>query len=140
MTITAAIGATVGCQNHVETVDVRGVVTRDDEPLDSVMVYFIPDPSAEPHGATSWGVTDIDGEYRLEFQGSGGGQGAVPGFHLVTMEDLAAENGRGTEHPPIPRVPKSLKSPATTPIRIRVTDDQQQTFNFDVASDLRRLE
>lgn len=132
LTIAAAVGAPVGCQNRVDTVDVRGVITRDDQPLDSVMVYFIPDPTAEPRAATSWGVTDIDGEYRLEFQGPEGGHGAVSGFHLVTMEDLAAENGRGTQRPPLPRVPKSLKSPATTTIRVRVTDDPQQTFDFDV--------
>lgn len=132
LTVAAAFGWSAGCQDQVETIEVRGVVTRDDEPLDSVMVYFIPDPAAEPRAVTSWGVTDIDDAYRLELQGPGAEHGAVPGFHLVTTEDLAAENSRGTRRPPIPRVPQSLKSPATTPIRVQVSGGEPQTFDFDV--------
>ena len=39
--------ALVGCRSSQEIGDVRGMITIGDEPLDSVMVYFMPDPGEQ---------------------------------------------------------------------------------------------
>ncbi len=126
-------GAVSGCGTTVEKGEVRGVVTLGEEPLESIMVYFMPDPASEGDQAASWGVTDAEGRYRLEYQGEGGGFGAIPGQHRITLEDLVPENSRGEEVPPAPRIPPNLMSPSATGLRYEVVPGEQ-TIDIDVAA------
>lgn len=122
----------VGCGSSLEKGKVSGVITRGDEPLDSVMVYFMPDPDAGTEGSASWAITDDSGRYVLEYQGKEGGEGAVIGRHRVTFEDLVPENFRGQGEPPKPRVSPQLMNPATTPFRYEVTSGEQ-TIDIDIS-------
>ncbi|EMI52475.1 hypothetical protein RSSM_06098 [Rhodopirellula sallentina SM41] len=108
-----------------------GVVTKDGEPLGSVMVFFMPDPEKGNDGSMSRATTDSEGRYSLVFTGDGSTPGAVVGWHCVTVEDIASENFRGAGRPPEPRVGGVYMDPSHTPLKVEVVDGEQ-TIDLEV--------
>lgn len=101
--IAAAILVLAGCQREVqELIVVQGVLKDDRGPLPNVYVQFIPEEKPgstskeareKPRIPASSGITDSNGRFTLRT--NDGRQGAVPGMHLVILEDLdAAERAR----------------------------------------------
>lgn len=83
---------------------VSGVVTLEGKPVAGATIEFNPDNSRSTTGPRSSAVTDANGKYTM--MGPGGEEGAVIGFHKVTVSC-----------PPIPGENSSSDSgtPATTP-------------------------
>lgn len=125
------VSSLTGCSSSIKKGEVSGVITQGDEPLDSVMVYFMPDPEQQTAGNASWAITDEEGRYVLEYQGEEGGSGAAVGWHRVTIEDLVPENFRGRGAPPRPRVTPAMMDPSKTPFRYEVVEGEQ-TIDIDV--------
>lgn len=121
----------VGCGDGVETAPVAGIVTRSGEPLDQVMVYFMPDPEQGGQGAYSSAITDDQGRYELTYNGDPRGPGAAVGSHRVTLEDMKPENHRGPGPPPESRVPQAMTETWQTPLKYEVEPGEQE-INIDV--------
>lgn len=69
-----------GCKsNEPKIVPVTGVITRNGRPVANVTIHFRPDK-----GRPSWGRSDDDGHYTLNYER--GRDGAVEGTHKVYVE------------------------------------------------------
>ena len=69
-----------GCgKGAPNVVRVTGMVTRHGQPVNMVVVHFMPE-----HGRPSWGMTDQDGHYTLNY--ARGQDGAVTGIHKVWID------------------------------------------------------
>lgn len=121
----------VGCGDTTSLAPVSGVITKDGEPLDNTMVYFMPDPEKGNDGSMSRAITNNEGRYSLIFMGDGTTPGAVVGWHCVTLEDLASENFRGAGRPPEPRVGGAYMNPSDTPLKVEVIEGEQ-TIDLEV--------
>jgi hypothetical protein len=114
-----------GCGPGVEIGEVTGVVTQGDQPLEQVMVYFMPDPEKGNRGKHSTAVTDAAGRYSLTYSGDHPYEGAAVGWHKVTLEDLVPENFRGAGRPPKSRIPDSMTEPWQTSLQFDVKQGRQ---------------
>jgi hypothetical protein len=75
--LSLGILALPGCGSRgPEIVDVTGTVTRGGEPVEDLEVHFVPD-----EGRPSWGLTDAQGRFTLNY--SRDRDGAVVGRHRV---------------------------------------------------------
>lgn len=108
-----------------------GTVKAGEEPLEEVMVYFMPEPGADRNGMMSSALTDKEGRYSLSYSHPEGGEGAEIGWHLVTFKDFASENFRGEGRPPAVRIPKSMRQVGDTPFRFEVAPGEQ-TIDIDI--------
>lgn len=118
--IPAALAA--GCEPPPPFVRVSGRVTADGQPLDDVVVTFVP-ASAPLERLTSSAVTDDEGHFQL--RGVDGRSGAVVGKHRVTLEDLrpyrAPRNGEPVHDAAFAsRVGESYQSVSATPLTVDV--------------------
>ena len=104
--------------------DVRGVITLDGKPLPNAFVLYMP----VEKGATSFGKTDANGNYRMRFSDTESG-GAFIGVNRVSIGtgDIAADNSGS-----IPELVPSIYNTQTT----LVADVQpgRNTFDFDLQS------
>ena len=122
----------LGCERSLETGVVTGVITKDGKPLSGVMVYYLPDPEKQTEGKHSTAITDDQGRYQLTYYGESRLQGAVVGWHRVTLEDMAPQNFRGKGAPPPSRVPEALSEAWQTPLAYEIKPGEQE-INIDVA-------
>jgi hypothetical protein len=101
--------ALAGCGDGHGGVPVSGKVTVQGEPLAEVLVTFEP---LEEEGMGSTGTTDAEGRYTLQFVDNQQ-EGAVPGKHQVTFQDLLDKPAEDTDAGPAPpsksRLPKSAQ-------------------------------
>lgn len=74
--IALLVTAVVGCDDGPVVAPVTGVVKQDGEPLPNAMVEFQPDK-----GTPSYGITDDEGRYELNYQVDR--KGALVGHHYV---------------------------------------------------------
>ncbi|QDT63440.1 hypothetical protein V22_06610 [Calycomorphotria hydatis] len=87
------LSAISGCsqQETFLVVPVSGKVLLDGKPLSNMTVYFNPKEFVEEDsvvaGWPSSGTTDEEGKYVLMVARKGGGRGAMPGTHRVTITD-----------------------------------------------------
>lgn len=138
LTVSLGIMAVSGCGPQVQVGKVSGTVTdAEGKPLDSVRVYFMPDFQKATEGGASWGITDEQGQYSLEYQSEDGVPGAAIGWHKVTLQDLAGENFRGDGKPPEVRVPAVYMDPSATPISEEVVEGEQ-TIDLQVQDSKKR--
>jgi len=126
----------VGCARQVSLAEVEGTVYLDGNPLDNVLVCFLPDPAKGTAGPRSVAATDAQGHYRLRCDDRG--EGAVIGWHRVVVEDLAPyvaprdeKTSPGQTAPS--RVPSAYTTSANTPLSIEIKPDRQ-TVNLDLRS------
>lgn len=74
-----------GCQRGLPDVcRVRGKITRSGQPVPFVIVHYFPD-----QGRPSWGQTDEQGEYELEYDPHR--KGAESGHHRIYVEFRARD-------------------------------------------------
>ena len=104
-------------------VKVSGTVTRNGEPVPKLFLNFYPE-----HGRPSWGVTDDDGHYTLNYEGKG--DGAITGTHRVWVqlrpsspkEEADLHNGVLKLPPAIKHILQTYGNLETTPLRVEVTE------------------
>jgi hypothetical protein len=110
---------------------VEGVVTLDGEPLGTVEVAFLPDPTLGTRGATANCYTDAQGHYALRTEKEDH-DGALVGHHRVIVVDIAALPSPGGK-PGKNRVPADYSDPFRTPLRVKVRPGPQ-TVNLDLVT------
>jgi hypothetical protein len=95
-----------GCQEAVkdapELSRVKGVVKSGDQPVSGAMVTFYPDTSRGNKGPSASATTNNAGEFVLI---CGMKEGAVTGFHKVTVECLRISSSINTSGPVEPMQP-----------------------------------
>jgi hypothetical protein len=121
---------------------VQGVVTLDGQPLGTVEVAFLPDPSRGTRGATASCYTDDQGRYTLRTEREDR-DGALVGHHRVVINDIAALPSPGglpsadarepADPPKKNRVPPDYSDPYRTPFRIEVKPGPQ-TINLELVT------
>ncbi|MHC2068807.1 carboxypeptidase-like regulatory domain-containing protein [Bremerella sp. T1] len=105
----AFAATSLGCfsSSSVDLLETTGTVTKDGVPLVKARLEFLP---VNGNGATSQGITDENGNFKLYY--STGKLGAVPGPHKVTVQDgfksgskdpHAASQKDPTKAPPAPK-------------------------------------
>jgi hypothetical protein len=122
-------GALVGCGEPLEFGHVTGKVSLNGEPLDEVLVMFLPDTMAGNLGAHSECISDDAGNYELIYSLDPDTKGALVGYHRVIVEDIAAENARD-KYRPI-RIKAGYSNSAHTPLQVEVAAGDQ-TVNLEL--------
>ena len=125
----AAASLIVGCEKPPEIGQVTGKITMDGEPMGMIRVLCMPDPNSGNSGPHSECISAEDGTYDLLYSKEIDVHGAVTGWHIITLEDIAGEESR-TEYIPI-RIPAKYGSAATSPLRIEVKPGAQ-TFPIEI--------
>lgn len=104
-------------------VKVTGTVTRGGKPVEKLVLNFEPE-----HGRPSWGVTDKDGRYTLNYEP--GRDGAITGTHKIWVEIRPASpkeeadlrNGVLKLHSEIKNILKKYGNFETTPLKVEVNE------------------
>lgn len=127
-----------GCAPNTSPATVEGVLRLHGKPLDDCLVTFLPEPRPGVGSSHAVGVTDRHGHFRL--RDAEQHDGAVVGWHRVTVEDLLVSQGvhrrdhgtldadaTETASPPTrhSRVPPEYASLTRTPLRREVKPGQQ---------------
>ena len=124
MTLVALVSV-IGCGrgSDVEVGKVAGTVTLNEQPLAEATILFQPES-----GRPSYGTTDSQGKYTLEY--TGGVEGAMVGRHKVIIRsEVPGEDGEP------PRVAEKL--PAKYHSQSELSADVkagQNTFDFDLSA------
>ena len=77
----------VGCGGGLGTVPVSGTVTVDGNPMEGVIIQFLPD---DPSGMAASGTTDGSGAFKLTTEING--DGALPGSYKVTVSKFEVKD------------------------------------------------
>ena len=101
---------------------VSGTITMDGQPLAGVEVLFM-----SPTGHISFGWTDQNGKYVLQFRNYGPGAG--PGLNTVTVKSVPKDPNIPIENDVIPAVYNSK-----TTLTANVAPSKSNTFDFDLKS------
>lgn len=110
---------------------VKGTVTRDGKPMEHIMVHFLPN-----QGRPSWGVTDAQGRYTMEYTDRKGVEIAQHKVYVTfSPQDIQVkmdlEFGKYKVPPEIKEILKKYGDPETTPL----TYDVQESQTIDLALD-----
>jgi hypothetical protein len=112
------MAAICGCgSGGPEVVRVRGTVTHQGKPLPNILLNFSPEK-----GRPSWGLTDAEGRYSLNY--SKDRDGAVTGKHIVCLS-YKPSGPREEMSRKIPEVLAKYSNAATTPLEFDITTDNQ---------------
>jgi hypothetical protein len=110
-----------GCSsNGPEVVSVEGVATLGGRPVPNLELNFFPE-----EGRPSWGITDANGRFKLNY--TRGQDGARVGKHRVTVRGAGAANaaeeiaGRSPDSPEVARLRQKFGTVDTTPLVIEIT-------------------
>ncbi len=116
-----------GCgSSGPQVVKVSGTVTRGGKPVDKLMVTFLPD-----NGRPSWGITNKDGQYTLNYER--GRDGAVTGNHTVWVkvqpaspkEEADMAQGLVRMHPEMTAILHKYGNAKHSPLKVEVKNDEQ---------------
>jgi hypothetical protein len=121
--------AVAGCDSGPKIVKVSGVATYKNEPVPSLLLNFQPEK-----GRPSWGITDANGRFTLEYDAKT--QGAVVGKHTVSATYRAStpeeEMGQVKQHPAIKPITAKYSDSVNSPLKIEITGP---TDNLEVKFD-----
>jgi hypothetical protein len=115
-----------GCgQSGPEVVRVTGTVIRHGTPVNSVVIHFVPE-----NGRPSWGLTDQEGHYTLNYER--GRDGAITGKHKVWIEfrptspkqEADFHNGKLKLHPDLTAILQTYGK-QSSPLVKEVTENNQ---------------
>jgi hypothetical protein len=116
----------------VELVKVKGTVTLDGKPLPGAYLEFKPIVTGSESIRPSYGLTDEDGKYKLEYSTTK--SGARPGKYNVSIWTKRGAEPRpdGSMAPPVPEQVPDVYNTAST-LTAEITSDNR-VFNFDLQS------
>ena len=132
-----------GPANPYGAVAVSGKITVDGEPMEGVVVTFVP---SGDDGMGAYGMTDAAGSYKLTTGGAPFGTGAVPGSYIVTFSKVTSEPGmslaefeaggaRMPSGPPkaIHLIPEKFSNPKTVGFEpIEVKKGSKNNFDYNL--------
>jgi hypothetical protein len=121
--------AIAGCGDSdvPEIVEVSGTVTRGGKPVPNLYVHFFPE-----NGRPSWGQTDENGRYTLEYDADH--KGAKVGPHTVFVEYMpeasaninpGEDSSKAVTSPEKKEVIKKYGKAETSPLKVSVTEEGQ---------------
>jgi hypothetical protein len=121
-----------GGGSGLDLAPVEGKVLLDGQPLAGVTVSFIPDAARDNQGPQSSGITNEQGEFTLK--APDGSEGAVLGFHVVTVtapfreDGGSSPDGAGSVQQPTStvKVPEKYTGYATTDLKEEVTSEEKE--------------
>lgn len=125
--------ALFGCgRRGPEIVDVTGTVTRGGEPVANLEIHFVPD-----EGRPSWGLTDAQGHFTLNY--SRDRDGAVVGRHRVFVKymphdpeiEFAISQGNYEFPAGIESIEAKYGSLDNTPLEFELEDDADLELKLD---------
>ena len=126
--VLAGLGAMLlaaGCSDGPKIVEVSGTATHQGKPVPNLLVNFEPE-----NGRSSWGVTDQNGRFTLEYDATR--KGAVVGTHHVT----AMYRATGIED----EVGKSKETAAHKAIQVKYGDPQVSQLKIPITKATSSLE
>ena len=115
-----------GCsKTGPDVVPVQGKVTRGGQPVPTLFLSFQPDD-----GRSSWGISDANGDFTLEYDSQH--KGARVGEHTVTVlhrpasieEEMKMNKGKAKLHPDMQKVLAKYGPQGTEKLRVTITADQ----------------
>lgn len=124
----------VGCDaaEGPDVADVNGYIKMDGEPLANAKVQFVPQDAAV--GRPSWGKTDAEGYYALQYSSSK--SGAMLGEHIVRISTGGSaeedEYGNLVSGPSPETVPAKYNVKSTLS---RTVDPGENEINFELDSE-----
>jgi hypothetical protein len=77
--LVALFGCLMGCNQEPQVVEVSGIVTHNGKAIPGLTVHFVPES-----GRPSWGLTDENGHFTLEYDNKL--KGALVGTHTVWVQ------------------------------------------------------
>jgi hypothetical protein len=112
--------AGTGCESKPKVVRVTGTLRHNKEPVAGIMLYFVPD-----EGRLSWGFTNQDGQYELEYDKKT--KGALVASHKVYLIYRPEDSRmRGiTPYPGAQALLAKYGNLETTPLRYEVKENGQ---------------
>ena len=120
--------AAAGCGGGPKIVKVSGVATHKGQPVPALRITFQPD-----HGRPSWGDTDENGRFTLEYDAAN--KGAVVGRHTVSAAFRARtpdEEMSGKVPPAVRAVTSRYGDTMNSPLKVEITgatDDLEVKFD-----------
>jgi hypothetical protein len=109
-----------GCSGDVVLTPVTGVVKIDGKAASGIMVQFMPDINRGGTGPTSFGTSDVSGNFTLKTYD--GRPGAAVGPHLVTLSDTEEERPpQGQVFKKRPRLSSRFSIPTPGLLAVEVT-------------------
>lgn len=100
------------------------------EPLDGVLVMFLPDPEAEVFGKPAEGETDANGKFVLHYDGDENQPGTAVGMNRVILKDIKAIRSSRDDEPIGRRYNRKYLAAKTTDLSFDVKDEDGQTFEI----------
>ena len=128
MVLLGVLLAAVGCDSGPKVVKVSGVATFKGQPVPSLRLTFQPD-----HGRPSWGDTDENGRFTLEYDADN--KGALVGRHTVSaayQPRTPDEEMSGKVPPAVRAVTAKYGDTLKSPLKIEITGS---TDNLEVKFD-----
>lgn len=118
------LAASTGCSDGPKIVKVSGTLTRNGKPVPHLTVNFIP-----ANGRPSWGLSDDDGRFTLEYDDTI--KGALVGPHTVWVvwrpsspaEEMASQGltkGKVTRPDDYKAIAEKYGNEKTTPLKIEI--------------------
>ncbi|MFO0821437.1 MAG: hypothetical protein U1A77_26070 [Pirellulales bacterium] len=129
------VATAAGCgSSSIPFGQVDGRVTMDGQPVQDVVVVFVPQANGAGAAARSFGQPDPAGRFQLKTDQ--GQAGAVVGEHVVILEDLGPYSAPRTEDgtllkPYVPRFPATYSDPVRSPWKVSVAAGSQ-TIELEV--------
>ena len=120
--------AIAGCAKNENLSEVTGLVTLDGKPLVDAMIVFSPTVA----GTTSYGRTDSEGKYRMQFRDDEYGAWVGENVVRITTFDLGTGDHSGKKE----QVPSIYNSKSATKVTVAAGTN---THNFELKSDAGRI-
>jgi hypothetical protein len=118
LAVAAALLAAVGCDSGPKVVKISGTATHKGEPVPSLLIKFMPD-----NGRPSWGITDKDGRFILDYDEKY--KGALVGPHTVSATHRPntpeEEMGMVKPHPAVKAIAAKYGDELKSPMRLEIT-------------------
>jgi hypothetical protein len=118
-----------GCSNEPAVVEVSGTATHKGEPVPNLLVTFQP-----AGGRPSWGITDAQGKFTLEYTAQK--KGAMVGTHSVSAVYRAGSpedemSGKGMT-PAVKAVQAKYGDATSTPMKVEIKQvEKNLELKFD---------
>lgn len=123
--VVIATALVTGCEKGPEVAPVTGTVQQNGKPLAGAMVEFQPD-----YGAPSYGYTDQQGQYEIQFQKNR--MGALIGHHTVRVRTIGEKTDLETDTTVnVPETVPELYNDETT-LEFDVVAGEENVFDIDI--------
>jgi hypothetical protein len=118
LTILGGLLVAAGCSGGPKIVKVSGIATHKGVPVPSLRINFQPEK-----GRPSWGDTDANGRFTLEYDADN--KGAIVGTHVVSAAHQPGspdeEMGLVKPHPAVKAVTAKYSDMWKSPLKVEIT-------------------